>query len=169
MFKPLYFSFLLIVALSLSNASSAGVDQAAPKCQAPTLKEQKPLDLPSYRGKVVYMDFWASWCPPCRTSFPLLNALHNELQGRGFEVIAVNVDENREDLMHFIEQVPVDFTIAADPDGECPQAYDVVAMPSSYLIDKQGIIRYVHHGFHKKDIGAIRELVLALLAEPPRP
>ena len=140
--------------------------QTAPDCQAPILGEQEQLNLSNYRGKVVYMDFWASWCPPCRISLPLLNELHNELQAEGFEVVAINGDENREDLLRFLQQCPVDFTIAVDPEGKCPQAYEVVAMPSSYLIDRKGIVRHVHQGFRKEDIEAIRQLVRALLAEP---
>jgi thiol-disulfide isomerase/thioredoxin len=157
---------LFIAAAFVSNAAAVEPGLSAPECRAPTLEEQQPLDLTHYRGKVVYMDFWASWCPPCRTSFPLLNELHNELQAEGFEVVAINVDENREDLLHFLKQCPVDFTIAVDPEGKCPEAFEVVAMPSSYLIGRQGIIRHVHQGFRKEDIEAIRQLVLALLAEP---
>jgi len=156
----------LITALLTTNTFADGLEQPAPECRALTLKAQQPLDLSDYRGKVVYMDFWASWCPPCRISFPLLNELHNELRAEGFEVVAINVDENREDLLRFLEQCPVDFTIAVDPEGKCPEAFDVVAMPSSYLIDRKGIIRHVHQGFRKEDIEAIRQLVRALLAEP---
>jgi len=157
---------LFIAAAFVSNAAAVESGLSAPECRAATLKEQQPLDLSDYRGKVVYVDFWASWCLPCRISLPLLNELYNELRAEGFEVVAINVDENREDLLHFLQQCPVDFTIAVDPEGKCPEAYEVVAMPSSYLIDRKGIIRHVHRGFRKEDIEAIRQLVRALLAEP---
>jgi peroxiredoxin len=96
---------------------------------------------------------------------PFLNSFRNEKQKDGFEIIAINVDENTDEAKQFLTNNPVDYQIAFDPDGNCPSAFDVKAMPSSYLVDKTGKIRLVHLGFRDGDETIIREQVTKLLAE----
>jgi len=158
---------LLLAALSLSQplrSSAAAAGEAAPDCNLVSFADGKPLSL-KRPGKVVYLDFWASWCGPCAESMPVMNRMHDELQGKGLEVIAVNLDEEREDADEFLTKRPVRFTIAGNPDGACPNAFGVAAMPSSYLIDRKGVIRHVLLGFRKGEAAAIRKKVDALLAE----
>jgi len=159
---------VLLLFFCLSGFSSAWaieMGSPAPSCNARLLNNNEPLDLQSYRGKVVYLDFWATWCPPCKKSIPFLNALRNELQDQGFEVVAISVDENPEDTQPYLAQFPVDFVVALEPTGACPKKYDVMAMPSSYFIDRKGLLRAVHLGFRDADKTEIRRQVLELLEE----
>lgn len=123
------------------------------------------LDLAQYKGKVVYLDFWASWCAPCRRSFPWLDALERKHGAEGFVVIAVNVDTERALAAGFLEQVPVGFKVAYDPKGELAARWQLLGMPSSFLIDRSGKVRSTHQGFRKGD-EALREAeIVKLLAE----
>ena len=111
------------------------------------------LDLNAYHGKVVYLDFWASWCKPCRQSFPWLADMQQKYGKDGFVVVAVNVDKERALADRFLADVPHPFTIAFDPDGELATRYGIEAMPSSVLIDGNGKVIATHAGFfdHKRD------------------
>lgn len=112
-----------------------------------------------FKGQLVYLDFWASWCGPCRQSLPILNEIRAKYNDKGFEVVAVNVDENLKDALGFLERYPVSYPILLDPKGEMPKAYDVKGMPTAYLLDKNGKIIYKHVGFKKKDRAKIVELI----------
>ncbi len=138
---------------------------SAPDCSAGVFDGNKMLTLAEHQNKVIYVDFWASWCPPCRRSFPSLNRLHNELKDQGFEVIAINLDETKSDAVEFLQHNPVNFSVAYDGEGKCPNAFQVMAMPSSYIIDKKGIVREVHLGFDEDNLRSIRSTVLTLLSE----
>ncbi|MFT7108433.1 MAG: thiol-disulfide isomerase/thioredoxin [Psychrobacter glaciei] len=159
---------LRLIVLSLTIifsqvALSASPGQMAPNFKLPGIKTGNLMSLKSHRGKVVYLDFWASWCGPCRQSLPLLNELRNEFRKKGFEVIAVNLDEDKADAKAFLKQFPVNYPVLLDPNGKVPQKYDVPGMPTSYLIDRSGKIRQVHVGFKKQDIHSIRKQVKSLL------
>ncbi len=156
---------LLFLTFFYSSIQAIEVNTQATSCPALLESENAPLDLQKYQGKVIYLDFWATWCPPCKKSMPFLNALRNELFDQGFEVIAINVDEDSRDARQLLQQFPVDYAIAMDPSGKCPKQYNIMAMPSAYLIDRQGIIRNIHLGFRKRDEKEIRNHVMALLAE----
>lgn len=164
--KTLFFLLSLsagIAALPVVNAVETG--QPAPTCPVKTFDDKGMLDLSKYKGKVVYMDFWASWCLPCAKSFPFMNELQQELSPRGLEVVAINLDEKRQDAETFLARYPAGFTVAADPEGRCPALFEVKGMPSSYLIDRQGTVRHVHLGFRTEDQPKIRAHIEALLAE----
>ena len=103
------------------------------------------------KGKVVYVDFWASWCGPCRQSFPWMADLQRRYGPQGFEVVAINVDKKRADAERFLASTPAAFTVVYDPAGATPSAWDVRAMPSSYLIDRQGRVVHVDQGFREMD------------------
>ncbi|MGQ9659269.1 MAG: TlpA family protein disulfide reductase [Thermochromatium sp.] len=145
---------------------AAELNAPAPSCRVPTLTGQSSVDPAAFPGKVVYLDFWASWCVPCAKSFPILDQWQSDLGGRGFEVIAINLDEERQEAERFIQQYPVRFTIGVDPAGKCPRLYAVRGMPTSYLIDRQGRIREVHEGFKTSDAAGLRARIESLLAEP---
>jgi thiol-disulfide isomerase/thioredoxin len=156
-----------LLALSLFVAQSghaAAVGDPAPDCNLTGFADAKPVSL-KQPGKVLYVDFWASWCGPCIESMPFMDKMNDQLKAKGFELIAVNVDEERADADEFLAKRPVRFTVAANPDGNCPSSFGVMAMPSSYLIDKKGIIRHVQLGFRKGEAADIRKKVEALLAE----
>ncbi|MBK6617627.1 MAG: TlpA family protein disulfide reductase [Nitrosomonas sp.] len=119
----------------------------------------------SMRGKVIYIDFWASWCPPCIQSFPFMNQLFADFHERGLEVIGVNLDEKQGDADHFLQKMPPQFTVMFDREKHCAADFNVIAMPSTYLIDKRGFIRHIHRGFRPGETDLMRELIDALLAE----
>lgn len=105
------------------------------------------LDLESLRGKVVLLDFWASWCEPCRHSFPWLNAMQARYGDRGLVIIGVNVDRKRADAERFLREFPATFRIVYDPTGALAARYEVPGMPSSYIIGPSGDIVAHHIGF----------------------
>jgi thiol-disulfide isomerase/thioredoxin len=159
--------FFLVITASLyafsANAIEAG--QAAPVFTLPTLQKDQPFSLKNQTGKVIYLDFWASWCLPCRTSFPLLNKLHEKLKAQGFEVIAINLDEDKAKAEKFLQEFQVGFSVLRDAKGEWADKYVVESMPTSFIIDKKGMISYVHHGFTSTDINEIEQKITALLVQ----
>jgi cytochrome c biogenesis protein CcmG/thiol:disulfide interchange protein DsbE len=123
------------------------------------------LDLTSYRGRVIYLDFWASWCAPCRQSFPWMESLKRTYGDQGLAVIGINLDMDRADADKFLQQFHPTFDVRFDPRGELAEFYKVQGMPSSVLIDRHGVTRFTHVGFRPVD-GAIYEAQLReLLAE----
>jgi cytochrome c biogenesis protein CcmG/thiol:disulfide interchange protein DsbE len=159
-------SFAVAVAL-ITFASSWLV--AAPPKPAPAIRAQdadgKTIELAALKGKVVLVDFWASWCVPCKTSFPALDSLYREYQPQGLEVLAVNVDERRRDADAFLGDHPHRLTVLFDPKGGSPAAFGVKGMPSSFLIDKAGAVRFTHMGYSGDIDTSYRREILTLLAE----
>ena len=148
-------------------ASAAGaleVGDRAPQFTAPSLDGGRDLSLAAYRGKVVYLDFWASWCAPCLTSLPLLEELRAELSGEDFQVLAVNVDADPKAARKFLARRPVGYPSAMDPEGRLPERFQIEKMPTSFLIDRQGVIRHVGRGFRRSDIDRLRAHIHELLA-----
>ena len=136
----------------------------APALELPTI-DGTVKRLADLRGKVVLVDFWASWCVPCRASFPALDGLHRELRDRGLEVLAVNVDEDRRDAARFLAGRSPAMTVLFDPNGTSPAAYKVRVMPTSVLVDRAGNIRFTHEGYTKKTFDSYRREIATLLAE----
>ena len=105
------------------------------------------VSLDKLKGRVVYVDFWASWCAPCRRSFPWMAEMQRKYGPQGFTVVAINVDKKREDAAKFLAATPGAFTIVYDPVGTVPTAYDVKGMPTSYIVDRSGKVVSVDAGF----------------------
>ncbi|WP_045226295.1 TlpA family protein disulfide reductase [Methyloterricola oryzae] len=145
------------------HAMDAGT--AAPACELETFKGAKATELSRYRGKVVLLDFWASWCGPCAQSMPFLDELQKQLGPKGLQVLAVNLDDNRQDAESFLSKHPVQIDVMSDGAGACPGRFGVEIMPSSYLIDRKGNIRHIQLGFHKDEGPKIRQSIEKLLAE----
>jgi len=155
--KALSFLFLLCFLSSPAFAS-----KAAPVFQLPT--ETSQINLNKLKGKVVYLDFWASWCKPCRKSFPFLNEMQRRHGNQGLMVIGINVDSNRKDATKFLKKYHANFTIAFDEKGVTPGKYNVAVMPTSFIIDRNGNIVNIHKGFredHQKKIEAMITKTLA--------
>lgn len=160
---------VVALAVLLASLSAAAVEPgtAAPALDAPRLGATGPaVSLRSLRGQVVYVDFWASWCVPCRLSMPALDALHRKHASRGFTVVGVNKDTALADAQRFLERVPVGFVLVQDEKDEVAKAFDVKAMPSGYLIDRRGVVRRVHRGFTAETAAALEREVAQLLDEP---
>jgi len=153
MFISLLKTSLMAVALCgflvSGNAIAADSTNRAPDF---TLEGQKKqIELSKYHGKVVYIDFWASWCQPCRKSFSWMNKMQSLYGNEGFKVIAINLDESRAKADIFLQQIPANFDVAFDPQGNTAEAYKIRAMPSSYLIDKNGKVVHANSGFRSNN------------------
>jgi thiol-disulfide isomerase/thioredoxin len=121
--------------------------------------------LEAQRGKVVLVDFWASWCGPCRQALPAYEALRQEYGEHGFEVIAVDVDEHPREGEAALRQLHLSYPQVPDAQGQLAERYAVAGMPASYLVDRRGVVRQVHVGFEKEDIEPLRQAVAQLLEE----
>lgn len=122
-----------------------------------------PLDLEQHRGKVVVVDFWASWCVPCRRSIPWLNAMQGKYADEGLVVIGVNVDAERNAAQRFLAETPARFSIVYDAAGRLPKEYGVMAMPSSYIFDRAGKLVAKHLGFQNSKRDEYEHLLRELL------
>ena len=154
---------------TVAAAAGSGSEYQAPDFRTTTLdgkSEGVPFQLNQLRGQVVYLDFWASWCVPCRLSFPALDQLHKKYRKQGFEVVAVNKDVVKADIGRFLARVPVGFTLVADSDDKIARAYQVKTMPSGYVLDRKGRVRHVHEGFRSNSAEQIEAQIIELLKEP---
>ena len=141
------FFVALTVATTLATAAISAF-AIAPGDTPPALPDNV---LAAHKGKAIYVDFWASWCGPCKQSFPWMNAMQDKYGAKGLQVIAVNVDAKRADADRFLLKTPATFQIAYDPTGDSARRYAVKAMPTSLLIDRNGRVSYVHAGFRDED------------------
>lgn len=123
--------------------------------------------LTDYQGQVIYLDFWASWCTPCRKSLPWANDLYNELKDQGFTVLAINLDEEKDMATEFLQEVPLDFPVLYDGTGSVSPSYQLMGMPTSFIIDRKGHLRAVHTGFNPKSAGEVADAIRAILKEAP--
>jgi len=121
------------------------------------------VTLSELRGKVIYLDFWASWCTPCRQSFPWMNDMQEKYGKQGLKVIAVNLDKENELAKEFIAATKPHFTIAFDPEGSVAEQYQVMGMPSSYLIGRDGKLHGSHIGFRNKDKAELEKNIAELI------
>jgi thiol-disulfide isomerase/thioredoxin len=126
---------------------------------------QPRLDLRGLRGRVVYIDFWASWCTPCRQSFPWMKALESAYGGRGLSVVAVDLDHDHADAQRFLLAFQPNFPVVFDPAGTLAQRFNVAAMPTSVLIDRAGKVRYEHAGFLLQERAEYERQIRDLLAQ----
>lgn len=154
---------LLLLATPVALAVAVG--NAVPDCALSPIGESQNSGLSQYKGKVLYVDFWASWCGPCAQSFPFMNEMHQQLKDQGLQIVGINLDENTDDAKAFLAKLPASFMVVADASKQCAKDFDVKAMPSSYLIDRKGIIHHIHLGFRPGEAQEIRLLVEKLLSD----
>lgn len=153
-----------IFAFALSQSFAASVGDMVPNFKADSLDGNKTIDINELKGKVVFVDFWASWCTPCLKSLPEFEKLQTSFADRDdVVVLAINLDEDPKSATKFLEKINVSYEILADSSGEIPAAFGVSAMPSSYIIDKSGIIQYVHKGYKSGDVDKIKSKIEQLL------
>ena len=126
------------------------------------------LDLAEYRGQVVIVDFWASWCVPCRQSFPWLNAMYDEYSDDGLVILGVNTNDDAAEAQQFLEEFPAKFEIVYDPEGQLAQEFGVVAMPSSFVFSRDGELDTRHLGFLRSRREEYEAVIQRLIAEPGR-
>ena len=159
------FTQFLAGALLLVTGAIAGVMNApAPDF---TLKSSSGsnLRLSEHRGDVVLINFWASWCGPCRQEMPLLSELHDKYKALGFTVLGVNVEEDSSQAKKLLKEMPVSFPVLFDNDSAVSKRYDVVAMPSTVLVDRNGKMRYLHKGYKPGEEEIYLEMVRSLIRE----
>jgi thiol-disulfide isomerase/thioredoxin len=153
---------LALTAAPALFASSENV-QLAPSFKVRNLVGSDSINLDELRGKVVYVDFWASWCGPCLKSFPFMESLHQQYKGEGLVIVAINMDQNPQDARKFLAEHPVSFLIGQDIKGTVAEQYGVMAMPSSFVIGRDGLINNAHYGFKSADKENITALISKLL------
>lgn len=122
-----------------------------------------PEEFGTVEAKVIWVDFWASWCAPCRRSFPWMNAMHEKYAGDGLQIIAVNVDKERELADEFLAETPANFRLHFDPAGKLAEEFDVQAMPSSFLLDADGNVIARHYGFRLADTEEYEQQIRGVL------
>ena len=123
----------------------------------------KPVRLEAYRGKVVLVNFWATWCEPCREEMPSISRLKAAFAGRPFEVLAVNLGESETRIRAFLEKVPMDFPVLLDRDMVVAKAWGARVLPATYLVGPDGRIRYHYRGELDWSQEPVRKLVAGLL------
>ncbi len=150
-----------LITLLLIALSSPAFAQKAP---AFTLDgDNGKVKLSDYRNKVVYVDFWASWCKPCQKSFSFMNDMEARYGKKGFKIIAINLDSDRSAAKSFLKKHPATFTIAYDEEGKTPNLYQLKVMPTSYLIDRRGNLVKVHKGFKKNQTADLEKMIVKTL------
>jgi thiol-disulfide isomerase/thioredoxin len=156
-----------VATLAAMGSTAAETPRPAPACDLEAFDSPAAFDMRQLAGDVLYVDFWASWCTSCAKSFPFLNALHREFREDGLRIVGINLDEDIDDAKAFLAKRPAEFVLAVDASGQCPRAFGVTAMPSSYLVDREGTIRHVLVGFRSGEAEDVRRKVQQLLAEQP--
>ncbi len=157
-----FISTALFALLLISHNSFAAANQA-PDIDLPGINGS--VKLAELKGKVVYLDFWASWCEPCKKSFPWLHDIKQRYAEKGFEVVAVNLDKDRKLADEFLKVMDVNFLVAFDESGESASKYKLKGMPSSYLIGRDGKLYASHIGFIEKDKKKLEQAIKELLAK----
>lgn len=153
-----YITFILVCA---SSVSALAEKTKTPDFKLPTANgEVTPAQ---FKGKVVYVDFWASWCKPCKKSFPWLNQLQQKYKDQGLVVLAINLDKEKHLADAFLEKIPSNFIVAFDPEGDTAKSFNIKGMPSSYLIDRNGYVIGRHSGFREKDTANLEKGVVNAL------
>jgi cytochrome c biogenesis protein CcmG/thiol:disulfide interchange protein DsbE len=132
--------------LTIALVLSAGLPFETPLTPAHAADD---FSLEAYRGQIVWLDFWASWCTPCRRSFPWMNEIVERYADQGLVIVGVNVDRERNLADEFLRETPANFSIVYDPEGELAKQFEVLGMPSSYLIDQDGNVISSHIGFKR--------------------
>lgn len=153
-------SLAVCFAASLFAARAATAEivkgQKAPDFSLSTLKGNK-VSLAGLRGKVVLIDFWAEWCAPCKKELPELDKIGKDLQARGVVIVAVNIDKQKGNAERLVKALGLSLDPALDPNGTVAAQYDLPKMPTSYVVDKKGTVRFIHEGFDgAKDAAKIR-------------
>ena len=154
---------LCIVFVSAPTAFAIEPGEKAPDFSAARLEGSGTLGLSDYKGKVVYLDFWASWCAPCLKAVPALETLREEFPASKFQILAVNLDKKTKKALKFLAKQSVGYPSVSNPRGDIPGKFDLETMPSSYLIDQNGVVRYVHKGFRDGDLDVIRKEVRRII------
>lgn len=161
---------LLGSAMTLSgernNVITLNPPQSAPEWTLPAIQNSDgELSMSDFRGQITYVDFWASWCGPCRLSLPALNELKDQFKDRPVQFLAVSIDVVEEDAWDFLSRYSVDYPVVIDTDGDIARLFEVNGMPSGFLVDAKGMVREVHVGYKRGDELKLAESIKKMLSE----
>ena len=158
--------FLLGFAFLVATGHAAALDSGArlPEIGLQSLAGKR-VDAAALKGKVVLVDFWASWCAPCKQEMPVLERLYQKYKDRGLVIVGVSVDQEATNVGGFLKQLKVSFPIVHDKSHDVANRFHPPRMPSSYVADRNGVVRYVHGGFRAGDDAAIEKELTTLLAQ----
>ena len=154
---------LLLVSLLVVSSLVQALNIPAPDFSLPTFEGDRSVSLKSLQGKVVFINFWASWCSTCERAFPVLNTMQSDFQGKGVEIVSINVDMQKVDAEFFLQKSAAKFTVLYDAERKTPDKFAMQSMPSSYVIDKKGNIRFVFREYKPGDEKKIAEAIQSLL------
>ena len=154
----------VLLAGAMLSASAAELSGPAPDFVLPA-RDGGQVALSELQGQVVLLNFWATWCGPCRQEMPHLEALYERYRDLGFTLLGVNVEEDSSGADKFLKETPVTFPILFDPKSQVSKSYDVIAMPSTVLIDRAGNMRFIHHGYQPGYENEYQTQIRALLRE----
>jgi thiol-disulfide isomerase/thioredoxin len=154
------------VSAEADSQSAASPERLAPDFSLPAISDRnQTITLSAYRGKTVYLDFWSSWCAPCRESLPLLNELNEQLAGDAFAIVAVNLDAFPADGRRLVEQYGIEYPVASDITGVAANRFGASTLPAAYLINYEGVIQPELPQMDKQNISAIRASLLELIEQ----
>lgn len=158
-----FLASLLAAGLTLAAFAAVKTGDIFPNLESFSLEGKLPVS----KGKIVIVDFWASWCGPCKESFPVLNDIQKKYADKGVVVVAVNVDENKGDMDDFLKEHSADFAIVRDAKQKLVSQVKVATMPTSFILDASGKVRFVHNGFHGSETGKQYEKEIQSLLNQP--
>ena len=159
------FSCLVLVLSVIFAVPAAGESRGPAPNFTLTDRNGRSVSLSDLRGQVVMINFWASWCGPCREEMPLLEQIHRRYASLGFTLLGINVEEDSADADAWLKDRPVSFPILYDPENGVSKLYKVVAMPSTVLVDRQGNVRFLHYGFKPGTENDYQDQVRTLVRE----
>jgi peroxiredoxin len=159
----------LLLALNLTAAFPAAANSIVAGATAPAFQLSSAgggaLSLADLKGQVVLINFWASWCGPCRQEMPVLEQLYKKYKAGGFTLLGVNVEPKSADAASFLQSTPVSFPIVFDADSHVSKLYEVSGMPSTVIVDRKGTVRYVHHGYKPGEESEYLDQIRTLMRE----
>jgi len=156
---------ILAAVIVTTAAFGAGGDAGPAPAFTLTNLAGQPAALSQYKGQVVMLNFWATWCGPCQQEMPLLDQMYKKYKPAGFTLIGVNVDKEEPPVKALLARKPVSFPVLLDPTNQVSKAYHVDEMPSSVIIDRKGDIRYIHRGYKPGDENEYQDRIRQLIQE----
>jgi len=165
--KAIMIGWAMGIVMGVVYADAATVGDPAPDFRLPSLSGEE-MALESFKGQVVLLNFWASWCDPCKQEMPEFEKIHQKYHDRGFQVVGINIDKKKENAQMFADYFHVNYPVLLDPESATIQRYLGRSMPTSYIIDRTGRVREVIFGFNRAKLPKIEETIGRLLDEPAK-